>query len=224
MGRKMTKEELLKLAFYQGEGVHNVLKRFEFSATEKEIIYLAISASSKKNPNMKPIIKADALLKMVASSREPIEEIEDPTEKIRKQASLDANYALKTAKLKDNWYVSPVSLMLLGAVILVFFTVQFTKSYQADWYVNEYGKMPYSEAVKKCKQKDDKIPTVAQVNEVYTQNNVFQKIGMYFNNKDYWVNENGESMVYQIRDTSAQEASADELHEVMCLDNANSFF
>ena len=224
MGRKMTREEQLKVAFYQGEGVYSVLKRFEFSATEKELIYLAIATASKKHPDMKLIKKADALLKMVASSREPIEETEDPTEKIRKQASLDANYSLKKAQLKDNLHISPMSLMLLGMAVIVFMTAQFSKSYQADWYVYEYGKMPYTEAVRQCNHRNDKIPTAVQVNEVFTQYNVFQKIGMYFENKDYWVNENGKPMVYQVRDSNAHESSADVLHEVMCLDNANSFF
>jgi len=68
----MTREDQLKVDFYKGEGVHTVLKRFEFSATEKKIIEDAILTAKRNVPNMKAIEKADALLKMVASSREPI--------------------------------------------------------------------------------------------------------------------------------------------------------
>ena len=99
----MTREELSKVDFYQGNGVHTVLKRYEFNEHEKQIIQYAILSAKRDIPDMKAIDKADALLQMVASSREPIKEIEDPTDRIKNLARLDANYSLKTANLKYDW-------------------------------------------------------------------------------------------------------------------------
>lgn len=223
MERKMTREDP-KIAFYNGSAVHTVLKRYEFTDDEKEMIHLAILAAKKEKPDMKFIDKADALLRMVSSSREPTKETEDPIKRVKNLARLDANYSLKTAKLKYDWKVNPVSLMLLGMVVIVFLTVQFTKYQQANWYIEDHGVHTYNKAKKICKSNWDILPTVAQMNEVYEQSNIFIRIAEYFSNKSYWVDVDNKPMVYKIRDDEAIEVTPDNLYEVRCLNSANSVF
>jgi hypothetical protein len=211
-----------KIDFYRTEAVHTVLKRYEFNEHEKQIIQYAILSAKHDIPDMKAIDKADALLKMVASSREPIKEIEDPTDRIKNLARLDANYSLKTANLKYDWKVTPVLLMLLGMVVTIYLVAQFTKYQQADWYIEDRGIHTYTEAKHICKSASDILPSVAQLNEAYEQSSIFTRISEYISNKRYWVAQSAKPMVYQIRDDKAVKATADDLHEVRCLNNANS--
>ena len=68
----MSTENQQNIAFYQGTALQSVLKRFEFSEDEKELIYSAIRTSKSSKPRMALIHQADALLKEVAKTREPI--------------------------------------------------------------------------------------------------------------------------------------------------------
>ena len=65
-----------QIDFYK-TGVFSVLKRYEFSDKEKQIIEAAILTAKQDKPKMALVEKADALLKMVASSREPIDPVEE---------------------------------------------------------------------------------------------------------------------------------------------------
>lgn len=59
------------LEFYRTDAVHTILKRYEFNDSEKKIVHAAILTSKRDTPNMVLIEKADALLKMLTSSRTP---------------------------------------------------------------------------------------------------------------------------------------------------------
>ena len=61
-----------KIDFYRSDAVYTVLKRYEFSDAEKKIIQAAIVTAKRENPNITLIDKSDALLKMVATSREAV--------------------------------------------------------------------------------------------------------------------------------------------------------
>ncbi len=61
-----------EIDFYRSDAVYTVLKRYEFSENEKKIIQAAIITAKRENPNITLIEKSDALLKMVAASREPV--------------------------------------------------------------------------------------------------------------------------------------------------------
>ena len=227
MGKLMTREDQSKVAFYQGNGVHSVLKRFVFSTIEKDIIILAIATASKKHPDMKQINKADALLRLVNSTRIPVVKSGEEKETELKSALAEVVFSSTKANLKNSPEErrSKVIIYYLTAFFIMGLLIgEVTKSQQADWYVYEYEKQSYSDAQKQCSHRSEKIPTVALINEVYEQYNVFQKASMYFENKVYWVNEKSKPMIYKVRDTYAQEASSDESHYVMCLDNTNLFF
>ena len=60
------------IAFYRNGGAQKVLARYNFSDTEKEIVQAAMVAARKERPDMRTIQKADALLRMVASTRKPL--------------------------------------------------------------------------------------------------------------------------------------------------------
>jgi len=60
-----------QIDFYRSGAVHTVLKRYEFSETEKKIIQSAIRTANHDQPNMKLIEEADALLNHVSSARDP---------------------------------------------------------------------------------------------------------------------------------------------------------
>ncbi len=220
----MTREEEAKIAFYRGEAVYAVLKRYKFSDTEKQIIQDAILSTKRNTPNMKAITKADALLKMVSSSREPIKEVEDSEESVKNRIRAETKYSHTMAKSKHEWNVKPVLLMIAGMLFIVFLLAQFTKSQQADWYIEDHGVHTYSEAREICKNNRDILPTVSQMNEVYEQSNIFTRIPEYFSNKGYWVDTGNKPKVYRIRDNEAIEMTPDNLYEVRCLDHTNSIF
>ena len=85
MGRKMIREDP-KIEFYKSAAVHTVLKRYEFTDDEKRVIHAAIVTAKKENTDIRLIDKSDALLRMVASSREAIKETEDPIERVKNHA------------------------------------------------------------------------------------------------------------------------------------------
>ena len=203
MGKLMTREDQSKVAFYQGNGVNSVLKRFVFSTIEKDIIILAIATASKKYPDMKQINKADALLRLINSTRVPVVKSGEEKEIELKSALAEVAFSSTKVNLRNSPEErrSKVIIYYLIAFFIVGLLIgELTKSQQADWYVYEYGKQNYSGAQRQCNQRSDQIPTVALINEVYEQYNVFQKASMYFENKVYWVNEKSKRMIYQIRD------------------------
>ena len=152
----MTREEQLKVDFYQGEGVHTVLKRFEFSATEKKIVEDAILTSKRNVPNMKAIEKADALLKMVASSRDPIHKEEEIDDKGIAKAVAQTN--MKKYKAPQSAWTKPIEsnnssyslqFRVIGAVILigiVSYLMKHNDSYTID------------EARQACQEKNEVLP------------------------------------------------------------------
>ncbi len=66
------------IAFFKGNGVHNILKRYEFSEEERKVVSAAILTARKERPDSRIIARADALLKEVAQTREPIQNDETP--------------------------------------------------------------------------------------------------------------------------------------------------
>jgi len=96
----MMSEKEIALEFYQNGSAQSALERFNFSEKEEKLIRDAIRTASMLNPRMKLITEADALLKEVAVSREPIL----PTEKTEVSAEAIAQLELlkfNSAKRED---------------------------------------------------------------------------------------------------------------------------
>ena len=100
-----------------------VLKRYEFSDAEKKIIQAAIVTAKRKNPNMALIDKSDALLKMVAASREAIAVEVDELET---KKSLSAVKMAEYKKIETSFFRKPLEessiylySMLVWAVLAV---------------------------------------------------------------------------------------------------------
>jgi len=62
-----------EIAFYKGNAVHDILRRFKFGDDEKSIINVAIRTSKSKTPSMKIIQKAGLLLKDIAKTSVSLE-------------------------------------------------------------------------------------------------------------------------------------------------------
>ena len=216
-----------EIAFYRNGGAQKVLARYDFSDTEKEIVQAAMVAARKERPDMRTIQKADALLRMVASTRKPLSREEDQTELTKSLAKAEAEYSSKGAGIKmgrDNREGNRILFFVAGMAVIGFLTIQFTKSYQADWYVTDHGMHSKAEAQKICKEYNDILPTIAQMNEVYAESNIFTHISDYFADKHYWVSDGGTLKIYRQNDDIAVDASSGDLAEVRCLDNANSVY
>ncbi len=116
MGRRMTREELSKVEFYRGDAVYMVLKRYEFSDAEKKIIQSAIVTAKRENPNISLIDKSDALLKMVATSREAVAvEVDELETKKNLSAAKMAGYK----KIETSFFRKPLegsSMYIYGMV------------------------------------------------------------------------------------------------------------
>ena len=213
--------------FYRTDAVYTVLRRYEFTKAEKEVIQSAILTSKKEKVDMKLIAKADTLLINVAKTREPLPETEETGNTAAILAKAQVEYSLQGARKKianDDRDGNRIILFLAGMVVLAFLTIQLTKSYQADWYDTDYGIHTYSEAKQICQSHRDTLPTVVQMNEVYDQSNIFTRISEYIINKPYWVENGDKPMIYKIRDTKETEPTHNNLYEVKCIDSANSVF
>ena len=151
MERKMTRKALQKTAFYKGEAVHKVLKRYDFSDNEKQIIEAAILTAKQDRPKMAVIEKADALLKMVASSREPIQQeaIEIDHKGIAKTV---AQTNMKKYKAPQSAWTTPITpsssyslhYRILAGVL--------------TYAMKHHGLYTYEEAVEKCSEKNQVLP------------------------------------------------------------------
>ena len=96
-----------EIEFYRSNAVHTVLNRYDFSEDEKKIIQAAIVTAKRKNPNMALIVKSDALLKMVATSREPIKE-KETKESVKNRIRAESQYSHTMAKSKYDWNIKPM--------------------------------------------------------------------------------------------------------------------
>ena len=68
----MTKIEEVELEFYKNGSAKSVLSRFHFTDEETKLIQDAIRTANMDHPRIALIHQADALLKEVAKTREPI--------------------------------------------------------------------------------------------------------------------------------------------------------
>ncbi len=68
----MKETQLVELEFYKNGSAESVLKRFVFSEIEEKLVRDAIRTAQLANPRMKLIRDADALLKEISKSRNPI--------------------------------------------------------------------------------------------------------------------------------------------------------
>ena len=116
--------------FYK-TGVHSVLKRYEFSPEEKEIIQAAILTARKPQPNMKLIEKADALLKRISETRQPIASTEDEPD-ARKVAAAQAYYSTTggySGAGKEDRNFKVIMMFLAGMGLLVALTVYIIRTH-----------------------------------------------------------------------------------------------
>ncbi len=119
------KREDPKIEFYNSSAVHTVLKRYDFSESEKKIIHAAIITAKKDNPNMASIEKSDALLKMVAASREAVAvEVDELETKKNISAAKMADYK----KIETSFWKKPLdgsAVHLYGIMVWVVLAVTF---------------------------------------------------------------------------------------------------
>lgn len=124
---KLNKKELEQsIAFYKGQGIQDVLKRFEFTQEEQKKIDNAIRTSKLPNPRVKLICEVDELLKEVAKTRKPKQskteiEIETSTEWNLKMASLESKkeeIVLKKDSLKIKFGVIVFILFIIFQIYM----------------------------------------------------------------------------------------------------------
>ncbi len=131
----MTREELVQVEFYKDGGVKTVLKKYEFNDYEKKIIDDAIFAAASGEPNMKSIEKADALLKMVASSREPIPQEEGEIDHTG-IAKVVADTNMKKYGKPKHFLAEPLdknSPVVTGVIFVVVLVIMAIGHYVIDW-------------------------------------------------------------------------------------------
>ena len=145
-----------QIDFYCTGTVHTILKRYEFNDNEKKIIQDAILAAKRDIPNMKAIQKADALLKMVASSREPIEQEESIDHKGIAKAVAQTNMkkyktpqSAWTAPLESNSSSYSFAYSILAGVIIAGI-ISYSMKHQDRYTMDEASQI--------CKEKNEVLP------------------------------------------------------------------
>jgi hypothetical protein len=175
-----------KLDFYRTDAVHTVLKRYEFSKNEKKIIQDAILTTKRNIPNMKAIEKADALLKMVSSSRVAIHKEEYIDDKGIAKAIAHTN--MKKYKAPQSSFTIPrksnaTNRFVSGFVVSV--VVMAIVSYA----MKHQGKYTYQEAVEKCANKNQVLPL--------TMNDFFDSGYRFGQPAEFWTAD-GKLMITQV--------------------------
>ncbi len=106
--------------FYRSGEAQKILARYPFSKIEREIIVAAVVSAKKQKPDMRIIQKADALLRMVTSTQEPVsKEEEKQSDAALKLALAEIEYSAKDAEIQNasaNRYGNKI--MLIGVVRL----------------------------------------------------------------------------------------------------------
>lgn len=117
---KLDKKEIERsISFYKGQGVQNVLKRFDFTKEERKKINDAIRTSKLPNPRVKLIYEVDELLKEIAKTRKPkqveIDSVYIPVEVNLKLASMESE------KNKDKIKLEKIFVWLISIILLLVF-------------------------------------------------------------------------------------------------------
>ncbi len=123
-----------QIEFYNSSAVHIVLKRYDFSDSEKKIIRSAIITAKKEKLDMRLIDKADALLRMVASSREPIRQEEEIDHKGISKAVAHTN--MKKYGKPKHFLAEPLdknSPVVTGVIFVVVLVIMAIGHYVIDW-------------------------------------------------------------------------------------------
>ena len=212
-----------KIEFYK-TGVFSVLKRYDFSQEEKQVINAAILTAKKKTPNMALIDKSDTLLKQITSKHKPKDAPLNKTDIVKMTANAQANY--RSTRAKNERVVAShgkYALMwtFVGAIVISFLTAQVMKANQPNWYIEDYGLHTYEEAQKICRDDQSTFPTAELVNKVYDESDILTRISQYRKNEAYWVNGGN---VYSIRDSESTVPNEDKKYQTRCYDDASSIF
>ena len=215
------------IEFYKGDAVHSVLKRYEFSDDEKRIIQAAILTARKSKPSIKLINEADALLNKISKTRKPLPITEEADDTAITLAKAQAEYSSLATSTKSKKIAREGNRMLVffaGMVLIVFLTIQITQSAQAEWYDADCGSYSYDKIRQADTRYRDKLPTVAEINELYDKSNLLTRISAYIKDKHYWVEDGGKLMIYKISDTKATEPANNKLYERKCIDSRSFLF
>jgi len=130
----MTDTEVLELKFYKNGSANNVLKRFNFSEEETQLIKDAIRTANMHKPRMQLIHKADELLKEVVKTREPIKQANKTKVSAENMAKFELVKLSKEKKeessgismfgFKSKYGIATVILMAVGVIAMQYFLVK----------------------------------------------------------------------------------------------------
>jgi len=118
----MTDEEESTLEFYKNGLAERVLKRYEFSEEEQELIHSAIKTAKMKHPRMQVVEEADALLKEVAKSREVI--YHEPIDQESAAKALALTTAPYFSRHRLPFWVWPLLIILIIATSNIYHMVK----------------------------------------------------------------------------------------------------
>lgn len=157
----MTRQEQLKVDFYRTSAVHNVLKRYEFTDKEKGIIQAAILTAKKKQPNMKLIDDADALLKEIASTRTPLKQEVDTIELARGKAGV-AMVNSKSKAYTDSVEEKRFRNIIIANVVIVVLLYGTLRIFYPDFILPSQNAEPtlktFAEAQAYCQEQGKVLP------------------------------------------------------------------
>lgn len=158
----MSESDLLEIAFYKGDAVHRILKRFEFSDDEKRIIRAAILTSRKDSPNMRSIAAANKLLENVAKTREPIKTPESERvtpEAIVKMEAMAFKEQMREKSLSEEssrFFRLDSKLSIAIVIALLIALYMYKNTYKK--YTHIIKPVTYEEAYKLCQDKSQLLP------------------------------------------------------------------
>ena len=139
----MNDQEEIDLNFYKNGLAESVLKRYEFSDEEKELIHSAIRTAKMKHPRMQVIEEADALLKEVAKSREVI--YNEPIDQESAAKAMALTTAPYFSKHRLPFWVWPLLIVVIIATSNIYHVVKeklYEYSFQeAKAYCRSEGKV-----------------------------------------------------------------------------------
>ena len=169
----------VEIAFYRGNAVRDMLKKFELSNDEYRIITAAILTSKKQTPDMKIIAKANKLLKHIEKTKKHIKS----KKQLQKEALARMDVILMQQKVQNINDSEPLSRKLFNSKISIIYLIGVLLSLLI--YNTFYKKKPviFEEAKKICESKGKVLPK--------TENDFLnlQRYHPYNNSIGYWTSE-----------------------------------
>ena len=162
----------INVEFYKGNGVQSVLRRYDFTPKEKQLLQSAIITARQIHPDMALLEQADVLLKLTTKTKKAKDEDVDSDETARAIAKATLKSKKKQNPLTKQREPYIAQRWAYGFLISAIFYAIF------NYVMDHYGKYTFKEAQEICQAKGKVLPLTH--GDFYKSNYQIGKVGQFW--------------------------------------------